>query len=185
MNHQLHIKTQRLELLPCSLEVAQAAANLDKSLVQQLLGVQVPDDWYQADVKDILPNYIQILKDQPSQLGWGIWLIIHQEKSTLIGDLGFSGNLTFEKTVEIGYGILPPYRQQGYATEATQALVDFAFSQLRVKKIIAHCPVNHIASIRILQKLGMQQLGIVELTEFPSTTMLEWQLTLESRSNGY
>ncbi|WP_375477578.1 hypothetical protein [uncultured Nostoc sp.] len=77
MNHSLHITTQRLELLPCSLEVAQAAAIKNKSQVERLLGVKVPDDWYASEVLDFFPMYAQMLVDDPSQLGWGMWLMIH------------------------------------------------------------------------------------------------------------
>jgi ribosomal-protein-alanine N-acetyltransferase len=48
MNHSLHITTQRLELLPCSLEVAQAVITRNKSQVERLLGVRVPVDWYES-----------------------------------------------------------------------------------------------------------------------------------------
>lgn len=54
MNHSLHLRTQRLELLRCSLEVAQAVITRNKSQVERLLGVRVPDDWYTSEVTDIL-----------------------------------------------------------------------------------------------------------------------------------
>ncbi|MDZ8227654.1 hypothetical protein [Nostoc sp. ChiVER01] len=53
MNHNLHITTQRLELLPCSLEVAQAVVTRNKPQVERLLEVRVPDDWYGSEVLDI------------------------------------------------------------------------------------------------------------------------------------
>ncbi|MHC5774596.1 hypothetical protein [Nostoc sp.] len=66
MNHSLHIRTQPLELLPCSLEVAQAVITRNKSQVERLLGVKVPDDWYTSEVLDIFPMYAQMLTDDPS-----------------------------------------------------------------------------------------------------------------------
>ncbi|MEH1842740.1 MAG: hypothetical protein V7L20_29405 [Nostoc sp.] len=52
MNHSLYITTQRLELLPCSLEVAQAVVTRNKPEVERLWGVRVPDDWYGSEVLD-------------------------------------------------------------------------------------------------------------------------------------
>ncbi|MEH2419609.1 MAG: hypothetical protein V7K48_01255 [Nostoc sp.] len=72
MNHSLHITTQRLELLPCSLEVAQAAVIKNKSQVERLLGIKVPDDWYASEVLDFFPMYAQMLIDDASGLGWGV-----------------------------------------------------------------------------------------------------------------
>jgi [ribosomal protein S5]-alanine N-acetyltransferase len=40
----LYITTQKLELLPCSLEVAQAVIVRNKLEVERLLGIKVPDD---------------------------------------------------------------------------------------------------------------------------------------------
>ncbi|WP_375512475.1 GNAT family N-acetyltransferase [uncultured Nostoc sp.] len=174
MNHSLHIMTQRLELLPCSLEVAQAVVTRNKPEVERLLGVRVPDDWYGSEVLDIFPMYAQMLIDDPSQLGWGIWLMIDIADSTLIGDLGFLGKPDRTGTVEMGYEVLSAYRQQGFAFEAVEALVNFAFTEQELNRIIAHSPEDHVASIRILEKLGMQQIAKDE-------NLLEWELKLESR----
>ncbi|MEH2375529.1 GNAT family N-acetyltransferase [Nostoc sp.] len=103
MSHSLQITTQRLELLPCSLEVAQAVITRNKSQVKKLLGVTVPDDWYASEVLDIFPMYAQMLIDDPSQLGWGVWLMIHIADSSLIGDLGFISKPDQTGTVEMGY----------------------------------------------------------------------------------
>ncbi|MDZ7960801.1 MAG: hypothetical protein RMY34_23460 [Aulosira sp. DedQUE10] len=93
MYQRLHITTPRLELLPCSLEVAEGAIAQNKSAVEKHLQVTVPDDWYSSHVLDFLPTYAQMLRDEPSGLGWGVWLMIHTGDSTLIGDLGFGGEL--------------------------------------------------------------------------------------------
>ncbi|MEH2015526.1 GNAT family N-acetyltransferase [Nostoc sp.] len=50
----------------------------------------------------------------------------------------------------------------------------FAFTRRELKRIIAHSPDNHAASIRILKKLGMQQIGRDE-------NLPKWELKLESR----
>ena len=49
----------------------------------------------------------------------------------------------------------PDHQRQGYATEAGQALVDFAFTHLRLKRIIAMTEHSNIASQHVMQKLGM------------------------------
>ncbi|MCM0593957.1 MAG: GNAT family N-acetyltransferase [Gloeotrichia echinulata DVL01] len=183
MNHLLQITTPRLELIPCSLEVAQSVVAQNKLEVENLLGVRVPDDWYAGEVLDFFPAYAQMLAEDPSQLGWGVWLMIHNEDYTLIGDLGFGGKPDQQGSVEIGYEVLPKYRDQGYAFEAVQALVNFAFTQPELKRIIAHCPENIPASIRILEKLGMQHLEIFDTNDYPTAPMLKWQMTLESNSS--
>lgn len=51
---------------------------------------------------------------------------------------------------------------QGYATEATQALVDWALEQPRVFRIWTVCDVDNAASLRVLEKLGMRREGLLK-----------------------
>ncbi|BAZ39788.1 acetyltransferase [Calothrix sp. NIES-4101] len=181
MTQILYIDTQRLELIPCSLEVAQATINRDKPLLEKLLTAYVPDDWYTTEVQDFLPKYIQMLANDASQLGYGVWLMIRTDDSTLIGDLGFGGKLAGEESVgeevlEIGYEVLSAYRDRGYASEAVEALVNFAFTQLEARKIIAHTPENNIPSIRVVEKVGMKNVGTVKLPELPGVNVFKWEL---------
>jgi len=54
------------------------------------------------------------------------------------------------------WAIDPEHQRQGYATEAAQALIDFAFQQLRVKRLIATTEYDNAASIGVMRKLGMR-----------------------------
>jgi ribosomal-protein-alanine N-acetyltransferase len=60
-------------------------------------------------------------------------------------------------TPEMGlfWAIGEPYRGQGYATEAARALIDFAFTRLRLKRIVATTQYSNTRSIAVMQRLGM------------------------------
>ncbi len=60
-------------------------------------------------------------------------------------------------TTESGlfYAVDPEYRRQGYATEAAQAMVDYAFNTLQVKQIVATTEHGNVASQGVMRKLGM------------------------------
>jgi ribosomal-protein-alanine N-acetyltransferase len=162
------LRTRRLDLLPCSFQVAQAVVQ-DRDGLKSLLGVQVPDNWPAQDLQEFLPTYAQQLQADPSLLGWGTWLMIHRAERTVIGDLGFKGRPDDEGTVEIGYSVLPAYRRQGFASEAVRALVDWALAQQGVRGIVAECSAENAPSIRVLEKVGMQRLGT-------AGTLLRWEL---------
>jgi ribosomal-protein-alanine N-acetyltransferase len=164
----LHLKTERLDVIPCSLRIAQAIA-ADKSKIETILAVRVPDDWPAQDLAEFLPFHAQQLEADPSLLGWGVWLMIHATERVAIGDVGFKGKPDYEGTVEIGYSVIPAYRNQGFASEAAQALVDWVFTQQGVKKIIAECSDDNAPSIRVLQKLGMKRLKT-------DGSLLKWEL---------
>lgn len=61
-------------------------------------------------------------------------------------------------TSEIGlfYAFLPTFRGKGYATEAARALVDYAFAQLRLKRIVATTTYSNARSMAVMARLGMR-----------------------------
>ena len=61
------------------------------------------------------------------------------------------------RVTEMGlfWAIDPDHQHQGYATEAAQALIDFAFQQLRVKRLIATTEYDNAASMGVMRRLGM------------------------------
>jgi [ribosomal protein S5]-alanine N-acetyltransferase len=61
-------------------------------------------------------------------------------------------------TTEFGlfWVIDPTCQRQGYATEAAQAMIAYAFNQLRVKRVIATTEYANKASQRVMRKVGMR-----------------------------
>jgi RimJ/RimL family protein N-acetyltransferase len=54
------------------------------------------------------------------------------------------------------WAISPPFRGQGYATEAARAMVEYAFSHLRVKRMVATTTDENAASVGVMRRLGME-----------------------------
>lgn len=61
-----------------------------------------------------------------------------------------------QDTYECFYVILPEYRNKGYAKEAMNALLDYAFNKLNILKIIADISSENIPSQQLAKSLGMQ-----------------------------
>jgi len=61
-------------------------------------------------------------------------------------------------TPEFGlfYAISPAFQRQGYTTEAARAMVDYAFRELRVKRVIATTSYDNAGSMGVMRKLGMR-----------------------------
>jgi len=154
----LQIETDRLRLVPCSVAAAQAAI-ADRSELAAAIGMRVPDDWPAEDLRDFLPVYGQTVGNEVARAGWGIWLMLHPAEQTLIGDIGFKGPPDGSGAVEIGYSVLPAFRGHGYATEAACALTGWAAAQPGVRRVTAECLEDNRASIRVLEKAGMHQIG--------------------------
>jgi ribosomal-protein-alanine N-acetyltransferase len=154
----LQIETTHLRLVPCSIAAAQAASS-DRAALESELGVHVPDDWPAEDLRDFLPVYARIVEEQAALQGWGIWLILLPAALSLIGDIGFKGPPDETGTAEVGYSVLPAFQGHGYATEAARALIAWGLAQAGVHRIVANCRDDNAASIRVLEKTGMRQIG--------------------------
>ncbi len=62
------------------------------------------------------------------------------------------------KRAELGYWIGKPYWGRGYATEASRAVIDYAFS-IGLNRVFAEYFSTNPASGRVMQKLGMTYEG--------------------------
>jgi RimJ/RimL family protein N-acetyltransferase len=70
----------------------------------------------------------------------------------------FRGQPDSLHTAEVGlyWAVAPAHREQGIATEAAQALIDFGFEHLPLKRIIATTEYDNFASQAVMRKLGME-----------------------------
>lgn len=87
--------------------------------------------------------------------------MVHRITGALVGTCGFKGPPEAEGIVEIAYGVAPDHQGKGYATEAAEALVGYAFSSGRVRVVRAHTFSEANASTRVLTKRGFQLVGEV------------------------
>jgi RimJ/RimL family protein N-acetyltransferase len=85
--------------------------------------------------------------------------MIERDDGNVIGDIGFHGPPDDAGMIEIGYSVIPDRRRHGYATEAADALVEWALSQPGVHLIVAGCDPDNLPSIRTLERIGFQRSG--------------------------
>ena len=66
---------------------------------------------------------------------------------------------------EVGlmWAINPEHWRQGYASEAAQALIDYAFNKMNLHRIIATTEHENLASQAVMRKVGMR----IETNPFP------------------
>lgn len=90
--------------------------------------------------------------------GWGLWAV---EVPGVVPFIGFVGlnpvrfRAHFTPAIEIGWRLARPHWGLGYASEAAQAALDFAFGQLRCQEIVSFTATANHRSIRVMQRLGM------------------------------
>lgn len=85
--------------------------------------------------------------------------IFERESGRLCGCTGLGCYLP-EKRAELGYWLGVDYWGRGYATEAAARLLAFGFAFFQLEKIEARAFVLNPASIRVLEKIGMEQIAV-------------------------
>ncbi|HRJ50498.1 MAG: GNAT family N-acetyltransferase [Phycisphaeraceae bacterium] len=84
------------------------------------------------------------------------------ESST--GTLVASAGLTIEpehRRAELGYWVRVDRWGMGYATEASESLLQLAFTTLGLERVHAHAFASNPSSIRVLMKIGMKPEGVL------------------------
>jgi len=79
------------------------------------------------------------------------------------GLIGSCGLLKSGDYWEIGYWFGRPYWEQGFATEAGRAVLDWARSELVVDGFLSGHAADNAASGRVLRKLGFEQVGEIQM----------------------
>lgn len=107
----------------------------------------------------------EVLRTRPladyKKHGYGRWACVYKATNEVIGFAGLK-YLDEMHEIDLGYRFLPDYWGRGLATEACRAVLDFGFAQLGLKQIIAMVDPQNVASVRVLTKLGMTFVGMVE-----------------------
>ena len=94
--------------------------------------------------------------------GFGLFVICLQ--STPIGLCGLVKR-DYLELPDLGFALLDNYAGKGYTQESGRAILDFAFDELKLKKILAITSKENSASQKTLTKLGFKSDGIIERPE--------------------
>jgi [ribosomal protein S5]-alanine N-acetyltransferase len=101
--------------------------------------------------------------DHQREHGYGLFAVCLRANDRLIGDCGLElMEVSGEQVAELGYDFRRDYWNQGYATEAACAVRDFAFSVLRLPKLVSLIQPGNPASERVAQKTGLKRTERIE-----------------------
>jgi RimJ/RimL family protein N-acetyltransferase len=100
----------------------------------------------------------QRCKDALAQRGWGMWALEIPGVMPFAGFVGLNAahyDAPWVPAVEIGWRLTRAVWGQGLATEAAQAALDFGFTHLKLREIVAITVPANAASRRVMDRLGM------------------------------
>jgi ribosomal-protein-alanine N-acetyltransferase len=133
--------------------------NNDISLAEKLWGNRKVAEFIASggifsrkQIQEKLKGEIQTQKDYGIQY----WPVFLKEGNIFIGCCGLRPYDINKSILEIGVHLLPDHWGKGYASEALNIIIEYAFNKIKVSDLFAgHNPMNE-ASKRLLSKLGFR-----------------------------
>ena len=180
------ITSERLELIILSPQAMEALVEGRGADAERELDASIPVDWPDEHDARFLRYRMRQLERLPGTEPWLVRaVILRKPVRTMIGHAGFHGQPGVNgkkdpEAVELGYTIFEPYRGHGYATEAAQALMDWAHVEKEIGRFVASVAPTNAPSLAIVKKLGFVQTG----EQWDDEDGLELVFELERQSNN-
>lgn len=151
------LESERLILRPFSLNDAKDVQHLAGDFLVAETTLNIPHPYEDGMAEDWIGTHKKNF-EAGTEI---IFAITHKSEKYLIGAIGISKiNTQFEKA-EIGYWIGKPYWNNGYCTEAVQAVLKYCFENLNLNKVYAMHFSNNHSSGRVMEKAGMRKEGVL------------------------
>jgi len=160
------LRTSRLALEPITVAMVEAVMRGRREDAERVAEARLPDAWPNtALIERAFTASLDEIRADPGTRLWGDRLVITTEphgERRVLGSIVFHGKPGADGLAEVAYGVEEGSRGQGIATEATRACVQWALEQDGVVAVRATTHPWHLASLRVIQKMGMRQVGTRE-----------------------
>ena len=93
-----------------------------------------------------------------SNRGWGFWAVELKSTKQFIGFVGLhipEVVLPFTPCTEIGWRLAKEHWGNGYATEAANAALKYAFETLQVNEVVSFTSLQNVKSKSVMDRLNM------------------------------
>ena len=147
--HQPELKTKRLILRSFRANDAERVCELAGDFELAKTTFAIPHPYLLKDAVEWISTHAEA-RNEGSRL---VFAITKSEDATLIGTTSLFGLNADRGT--LGYWVGKPFWGCGYCTEAVGAVINFAFNELNLNRIIAGHFAKNRASGRVLEKNGM------------------------------
>jgi RimJ/RimL family protein N-acetyltransferase len=131
----------------------------DLDLMSSMLGDPEVMTYYPAPKsRDESAAWIKWNQNNYARHGYGLW-IVETHDGEFVGDCGLTWqHVNGRAELEVGYHVRRDVQGRGYASEAALASRDFARDVLGVPFLVAIIHPGNVASRRVAERMGMQQL---------------------------
>ncbi|MCF6765498.1 GNAT family N-acetyltransferase [Thiotrichales bacterium 19S3-7] len=109
--------------------------------------------------RDTTAWFIGRLEQHHLDHGYSLYAVVLKQTNQMIGFVGLLNvnfQASFTPAIEIGWRLAAKYWGNGYAPEAANAMLDIAFNQFGLEKIVSFTVKDNLNSRRVMQKIGMK-----------------------------
>lgn len=107
-------------------------------------------------------NFVKRINEHFEKHDYGLWAVEELDSNRFIGFIGL-WEIPFEEDftpgIEIGWRLAVEFWNKGYATEGARAVLDYAFTKLKLDKIYSFTSKINKVSIRVMEKIGLYPAG--------------------------
>jgi ribosomal-protein-alanine N-acetyltransferase len=147
----MNIETERLQLIPIK---AGKFDEVYKVFTDEFVRKYLCDDTILS--KTQIQSFIETSNETFYSKQYGLWGIYAKDNKAMIGISGL-WHFFDENQPQLLYALLPGYTKLGYATEASLALIKYAFKQLGFTYLEASCDIPNRESHKVALTIGMKK----------------------------
>lgn len=144
------LETERLLLR----EITEGDAEFILELLNEPGWIQNIGDRGVRTIEDARAYIVEKLVAGYERNGFGLYLVELKETGASAGMCGLVKRDSLED-VDIGFAFLERFWSKGYAFESASAIMDYAQTQVGLKRIVAIVSPDNRGSIKVLEKIGM------------------------------
>lgn len=154
----MHIDSNRMTIRPYT--PADAEAFLKLLLANKHHLNEVLADWI-LEIRDLegALNFIEKMKIGAllkRMFAFGVWV---KPENELAGEIILFNSDPSTRSIEVGSYSALGYEGRKIATEGRINAMHFAFLHLNISTIVSHCAPENIASIRVNERIGLNNVG--------------------------
>ncbi|MFC2079506.1 GNAT family N-acetyltransferase [Candidatus Bipolaricaulota bacterium] len=153
MSQEIYLETERIVLRRLTVEDADNLLALDSDPeIMRFLTGGVPHD-RAFILETALPHYLGFYHRFDV---FGFWAAIEKASTSFIGWFHLKPSKENPEETELGYRLMRAFWGNGFATEGSLALINKAFRELGVTKVVATTMSLNTRSRRVMEKTGLQ-----------------------------
>jgi [ribosomal protein S5]-alanine N-acetyltransferase len=149
--HHIVFETERLLLRHITLADAPLIYRLNSSpgVLQYIHEPELKDV---ADAERVIRD---IILPQYTLYNLGRWAMETRDSGIFLGWCGLKYRPELDE-IDLGYRLMTEHWGKGYATEAARHTLQYGFEQLSLSTVVGRAHIDNIASLTVLEKIGMQ-----------------------------